>query len=121
MATASGRLFHSGMVQENHINNRNFLQRFLKLKALHILKENIKCADTHNYTNQWYTSIQNIRKLTNMFIQSMAKKREEGLLPVLGPVEARACQRNRSWSGGDFWSASPMLGRAWNQHLADHS
>ena len=91
MATASRRLFHSAMVRVNNINNRKLLERFWKLKALHILKKN------------------------------MAKTREEGLLPVLGPVEARACQRNRSWTGGDFCSGSPMLGCAANQHLADHS
>ena len=57
----------------NNNNNRERIERFRKLKALYNLKKNIQCADTHNYTNQWYTSIQNIRKWTNIFIQSMAK------------------------------------------------
>ena len=54
-------------------NNRELIERFWKLKALYNLKKSIQCADTHNYANRWYTSIQNIRKLTNIFIQSMAK------------------------------------------------
>jgi len=57
----------------NNNNNRERIERFLKLKALYNLKKNIQCANTDNYTNQWYTSVQNIRKLTNIFIQNMAK------------------------------------------------
>ena len=34
----------------------------------------MQCANTHNYTNHWYTRVQNIGKLTNIFIQSIAKK-----------------------------------------------
>ena len=44
--------------------NRELIERFWKLKALYNLKKSIQCADTHNYANRWYTSIQNIRKLT---------------------------------------------------------
>ena len=42
------------------VNNRKLIERFWKLKALYILKKNTQRANTHNYTNQWYTSIQNI-------------------------------------------------------------
>ena len=52
-------------------NNRQLIERFQKLKALYNLKKNIQCAndnDTnhiqYNDTNQWYTNVQNIRKLT---------------------------------------------------------
>ena len=45
----------------NNNNNRELIERFWKLKALYNLKKNIQCADTHNYTNQWYTSVQNWR------------------------------------------------------------
>ena len=31
------------------------MERFWKLKTLYRLKKNIQCANTHNYTNQWYT------------------------------------------------------------------
>ena len=44
---------------------RELIERFRKLKGLYNLKKNIQCAYTHNYTNQWYTSVQNIRILTN--------------------------------------------------------
>ena len=54
-------------------NNRELIERFRKLKALYNLKKNIQCPNIHNYTNQWYTSVQNIRKGTNICIQNLAK------------------------------------------------
>ena len=38
-------------------NNREFTEHFWKLKALYNLKKNIQYANTHNYTNQWYTKL----------------------------------------------------------------
>ena len=46
----------------NNNNNRELIERFRKLKALYNLKKSIQSANTHNYTNPWYTSVQNIRK-----------------------------------------------------------
>ena len=40
----------------NNNNIRELIERFRKLKALNNLKKNIHCANTHNYTNQWYTN-----------------------------------------------------------------
>ena len=53
--------------------DRELVERFRELKALYNLQKYIQCANTHNYTNQWYTSVQNIRKGTNICIQNMAK------------------------------------------------
>ena len=57
-------------VSFNNNNNRELTEHFQKLKTLYNLKKNLQCANTRNYTNQWYTSIQNIGKLTSIFIYS---------------------------------------------------
>ena len=54
-------------------NNRELTECFWNLKVLYNLKKNIQHADTHNYTNQEYTRVQNMWKLTNIFMQNMAK------------------------------------------------
>ena len=41
----------------NNNNNRELIERFWKFKAVYKLKKNIQSANTHNYTNQWYTSV----------------------------------------------------------------
>ena len=60
-------------LNKNNNNNSELIECFWKIKVLYNLKKNIQCTNTHNYANQWYTSIQNIQKLTNISIQSMAK------------------------------------------------
>jgi len=41
-------------------NNRELIERFRKLKALYNFRRK-KGANTHNYTGQWYISIQNMK------------------------------------------------------------
>ena len=36
-------------------------------------EKNIQCANTHNYTKQWYTSIQNIGKVNKHFRKKYGK------------------------------------------------
>ena len=55
----------------NNNNNRELIERFRNLKALYNLKKNIQCTNTHNYINQQYTSVQNIRKLTSILRQNI--------------------------------------------------
>ena len=45
-------------------NNGKLKSTFGNSKHFTTLKKNIHCANTHNYANQWYTSVQNMRKLT---------------------------------------------------------
>ena len=45
----------------NNNSSKELIERFWKLKVLHNLKKNIQCANTNNYTNQWYTSVQNMK------------------------------------------------------------
>ena len=47
-----------GNLQNTFRNSKHFTGCF-KPKALYNLKKNIKCANTHNDANQWYTSMQN--------------------------------------------------------------
>ena len=74
----------------NHNNNRELIERFRKLKALYNLNKNIQCANTHKYTNRWYTSVQNIRKLTNISIQS-THKGGRGCLMSPSCLESQGC------------------------------
>ena len=49
------------LIYNNNNNNNELIECFWKLKVLHNLKKNIQCANTHNYTNQWNTSVQNMK------------------------------------------------------------
>ena len=61
-------LFFLFLFLYNNSNYRELVtERPRRLKALYNLKKNIRRANTHNYTNQWYTSVQNIRKLTFLY------------------------------------------------------
>ena len=54
-------------------NNRELTEHVWELGVLYNLKRNIQCAkswSTDNYTSQWCDSIQNMWKLTNMFIHA---------------------------------------------------
>ena len=59
--------FYAPPLHYNNNNKRELIERVRYLKALYNLKKNIQCTNTHNYTNQWYTSVQNIRKLTSLY------------------------------------------------------
>ena len=72
-------------IRSENNNNREPTERFPKLKALYNLKSNnIQSTNTHNYTNQWYTIVQNIRKI-NEHIHTKHGKNTRTQKPICAP------------------------------------
>ena len=84
------RIKSNNNYSNNSNNNRELTEGFRKLKALYNIKKNIPCANTHNCTNEWYTSIQNTRKLTILFIQSLAKTHAHRIKRTHAPARQSA-------------------------------
>ena len=77
----------------NNNNNRELLEHFWKLKALYNLNNNnIQCTHTHNYTNQWYTRVQNIRKMNEHIYTKHGKNTRTQKPYALHPVPQKFTQ-----------------------------
>ena len=77
--------FRMVAIRSENNNNREPTERFPKLKALYNLKSNnIQSTNTHNYTNQWYTIVQNIRKI-NEHIHTKHGKNTRTQKPICAP------------------------------------
>ena len=64
-------------------SNREFIECFWRLKMLCNLKKNTQCANTDNYTHQWYiTSKGYTQTLTNIFVQSTTKHAHTNIIII---------------------------------------
>ena len=97
---------HNNNNNNDNNNDRELIECFWKLKEHYNLKKNIQCANTHNYTNQWYISIQILQK--QMFALGSGFKNCSNC-----QVEQRfvLCkQRSCVHKACRFWQWQPMYG-----------